>query len=326
MLLENKVFLMLHQSLLVMNNAIKEMFYNLSGFNTAEIIVESKQGTLSLFYHLNDNPVQHIWQHLHKDSDKFTMGVTHGKSLEDLLVELNKLLLATNRPILELPVSQDQLNKLHNSFVESSKNNPAVNELQINLLIHAIETKNNFLTEYDSSTKFYKDPDSVRIPIKEEYKLWLINENKWGHLLLGFGTLGKSWNEIAKTKDNLDDLNTQTTISSETIMIFNADFPFLKTPEKRLYKWAKNSKYSVPLNDLTKMSLGLYLLGEIIITDAFLNFHPTISDWYVPNHRCRLLWNKDVLGYNAQVKQIKFFNSDMHHNTLIEHANLNSIC
>lgn len=326
MLLENKVSLMLHRSLLVMNNAIKEMFYNLSGFNTAEIIVESKQGTLSLFYHLNDNPVQHIWQQLHKDSDKFTMGVTHGKSLEDLLAELNQLLLTTNRPILELPISQYQLNKLHNSFVEHSKKNPAVDELQINLLIHAIETKNNFLTEYDSSTKFYKDPDSVRIPIKEEYKLWLINENKWGHLLLGFGTLGKSWNEIAKTDDNLDDLNVQTTISSETIMIFNADFPFLKTPEKRLYEWAKNSKYSVPLNDLTKMSLGLYLLGEIIITDAFLNFHPTISDWYVPNHQCRLLWNKDVFGHNAQVKQIKFFNSDMYHNTLIAHANLNSIC
>jgi hypothetical protein len=254
------------------------------------------------------------------------MGVTHGKSLEDLLIELNKLLLTTNRPILELPVSQDQLNKLHNSFVESSKNNPTVDELQINLLIHAIETKNNFLTEYDSSTKFYKNPDIDRIPIKEEYKLWLINENKWGHLLLGFGTLGKSWNEIAKTDDNLDDLNMQTTISSETIMIFNADFPFLKTPENRLYKWAKNSKYSVPLNDLNKLSLGLYLLGEIIITDAFLNFHPTISDWYVPNHQCRLLWNRDVLGYNAQVKQIKFFNSDMYHNTLIKHANLNSIC
>jgi hypothetical protein len=309
-----------------MHNAIQEMFYNSQGFNTAEIIVESKQGTLSLFYHLNDNPVQHIWQQLHKDSDKFTMGVTHGKSLKDLIFEINELLIKTNRPVLELPVSQDQLNKLHNSFVEHSKKNPGVDELQINLLIHAIETKNNFLTEYDSSTKFYKDPDNVRIPIKEEYKLWLMNENKWGHLLLGFGTLGKSWNEIAKTDDNLDDLNVQTTISSETIMIFNADFPFLKTPEKRLYKWAKDSKYSVPLNDLTKMSLGLYLLGEIIVTDAFLNFHPTISDWYVPNHQCRLLWNRDVLGYNAEVKQIRFFNSDMYHNTLMQHANLDSVC
>lgn len=323
---EDKVSLMLHRSLLIMHNAIQEMFYNSQGFNTAEIIVESKQGTLSLFYHLNDNPVQHIWQQLHKDSDKFTMGVTHGKSLKDLIFEINELLIKTNRPLLELPVSQDQLNKLHNSFVETSKIQTSIEELQINLLIHAIETKNNFLTEYDSSTKFYKDPDSIRIPIKEEYKLWLINENKWGHLLLGFGTLGKSWNEIAKTDDNLDDLNTQTTISSETIMIFNADFPFLKTPEKRLYNWANDSEYNVPLNNLNQLSLGLYLLGEIIITDTFLNFHPIVSDWYVPNHRCRLTWNRDVLGYNAQVKQINFFNSDMYYNALIEHANLNSTC
>lgn len=299
------------------------MFYNSAGFNTAEIIVESKQGTLSLFYHLNDNPVQHIWQELHKDSTKFSMGVTHGKSLEELLAELNSLLITTNRPTLELPISQDQLNKLHNSFVEHSKKDSSSDELQINLLIHAIESKNNFLTEYDSSTKFYKEPNNIKIPIKEEYKLWLMNENKWGYLLMGFGTLGKSWNEIAKTDDNLDDLNIQTTISSETIMIFNADHVCLKTPENRLYKWAKNSKYDVPLNNLNQLSLGLYLLGEVIINDTFLDFHPTVSDWYVPNHICRLSWNRNVLGHNPVVKEIKFFNSDMYYNTLIEHTNLN---
>jgi hypothetical protein len=317
MLLENKVFLMLHQSSLVMNDAVKKMVYNSSGFNTAEIIVESKQGTLSLFYHLNDNPVQHIWQRLHKDSIKFAMGVTHGKSLGELLAELNSLLVTTNRPTLTLPISQDQLNRLHNSFVEHSKNKSSADELQINLLIHAIESKNNFLTKYDSSTKFYKDPDNVKIPIKEEYKLWLMNENKWGHLLMGFGTLGKSWNEIAKTDDNLDDLNIQTTISSETNMIFNADHICLKTPENRFYKWAKNSKYNVPLNNLNQLSLGLYFLGEVIITDVFLDFHSTSSDWYVPNHMCRLSWNQNVLGHNTQVKQIKFFNSDMYYNCLL---------
>jgi len=309
-----------------MNNPIKEIFYNSDGFNTAEIIVEAKQGRLSLFYQLNDNPVQHTWQQLHKDSTKFTMGITHGKSLEELLTELNSLLITTNRPTLSLPVSQDQLNKLHNSFVERVKNESSADELQINLLIHAIESKNNFLTEYDSSTRFYKNPNNIRIPIKEEYKLWLMNDNKWGHLLLGFGTLGKSWNEIAKTDDNLDDLNLQTTISSETIMMFNADHPCLKTPEKRLYKWANNSKHFVPLNDLNQLSLGLYFLGEIIITNTFLDFHPNASDWYVPNHMCKLSWNRDVLGHNTLVKQIKFFNSDMYYDSLIKHANLNSIC
>ena len=50
-----------------MSDTIKEMFYNSEGFNTAEIILETDNGPLSLYYHLNDNPVQHIWQHIHKD-------------------------------------------------------------------------------------------------------------------------------------------------------------------------------------------------------------------------------------------------------------------
>jgi len=318
---------MLLQSLKIMNsNSIKEMFYNSTGFNTAEIIVDTVTGPLSLFYKLNDNPVQHAWQQLHSDSKKFTMGVSHGKSLEELVNDINLLLKKTNRPALDFPIVEEQLNKLHNSFTLHSKNKVPEDEFKINLLIHAIETKNNFLTEYDSSTKFYKDPDLTRIPIKEEYKLWLINENKWGHLLLGFGTLGKSWNDIVKSNDNLHDLNIQTDISSETKMVFNADYPFLKCSENKLYKWAKDSSYRVPLDNLNQLALGLYLLGEIIITDTFLNFHPNASDWYVPNHYCKLSWNKEILGHNATVKSIRFFNSDMYFDTLTNHAKLGSLC
>jgi hypothetical protein len=309
-----------------MFNTIKEMFYNSCGYNTAEIIVETNDGDISLYYHLNDNPVQHIWQQIHADSIKFTMGITHGKPLEKLVAEINELLKKTNRPKLEFPISQNQLNNLHNQFVEKTNIKSSADELKINKLIHAIESKNNFLTDYDSTTTFYKDPDNIRIPIKEEYKLWLVNENKWGHLLLGFGTLGKSWHDIVKTNDNLDDLNLQTTISSETTMSFNADYPFLKNSERRLFNWASESKYNVPLSDLNQLSLGYYLLGEVIITDTFLNFHPNIGDWYIPNHFCRLSWNKEVLGYNAKVKKINFYNSNLLFDTLIKHANLEALC
>jgi hypothetical protein len=309
-----------------MRDNIKNMFYNTVGNNTARIVVDTDNGPISLYYHLNDNPVQHIWQEIHKDSSKFTMGVIHGKSAEQLVEEINEVLKRTNRSTLTLPVSQYQLNKLHNSFVEQSKINPTEDELKINSLIHAIESKNNILSDYDVTIKFYKDPNNVRIPIKEEYKLWLVNDYKWGHLRLGYGTLGKAWCDIVNSNDNIDDLNYQTDISSETLMVFNADYPFLKTSEKRLYEWAKNSGYKVPLDNLNELSLGEYLLGEIIITDTFLNFHPIISDWYVPNHYCKLAWNKEVLGYNATVKQINFFNSDMCFDTLNKHAGLESLC
>jgi len=309
-----------------MLNPIKEMFYNSSGYNTAEIIVESNNKLISLFYHLNDNPVQHIWQELHKDSKKFSMGITFGQDLESLVNQLNFLLSKTEQPTLKLPISQEQLNSLHNQFVQNPNHISLDDQCRINLLIHAIESKNNILTEYDCSINFYKDPDDVKIPIKEEYKLWLVNDNKWGHLQLGFGTLGKAWNEIVKTNDNLTDLNIQTTISSETFMVFNVEFPCFKTPEKKLYQWAKSSNYSVPLDNLNQLSLGQYFLGELIITDTFLNFHSVISDWYVPNHYCKLSWSREVLGYNPIIKDIKFFDSDMYFNTLTNHSRLGSLC
>jgi hypothetical protein len=306
------------------STTIKNMFYNSVGCNTAEIILESNNQLLSIFYHLNDNPVQHIWQDIHSDSKKFNMGITPGTSLDELVNKMNLLLTKTNRPLLDLPISQNQLNSLHNSFVENSKEILTDDELKINALIHAIESKNNVLTDYDATTKFYKDPD-IRIPIKEEYKLWLTNENDWGHLLLGFATLGKSWKDIVKTNDNLQDLNTQKDITSETIMMFNADYPYRKASEQLLYKWAKSSNYQVPLDNLNQLALGSYFLGEVIITEVFLNFHPIVSDWYVPNHKCKLLWNKNVLGYKAQVKQINFFNSDMYFKTLLDHTGFQNV-
>ena len=306
-----------------MSDSIREMFYNLKGFNTVEIVLTAFEKDISIFYHLNDNPVQHAWQTIHSDSNKFSMGVSHGQPLESLVEQLNLLLTNNNMPTVDASVDQEQLNKLHNNFVGGEFNSE--DAVKINLLIHAIENKNNILTEFDSTTVFYKDLYFDTVPLKEEYKLWLVNDNTWGHLLLGFGTVGKSWNEIAETDDNLDDLNIQTTISSETAMVFNVDYPYLKAPERLFYNWATNSKYNVPLDNLNQLALGRYLLGEVIITDIFLNYHPNVSDWYVPNHRCKLLWNRDILGYNAKVKEIKFFNSDMYFNTLISHTDFQNI-
>jgi hypothetical protein len=305
-----------------MFDKIQDMFSNSVGFNTAEIIIATNNRDISIYYHLNDNPVQHIWQDIHKDSVNFSMGITNGQDVGTLTAQLNLLLGLNDLPLLDIPINQQQLNILHNKFVENS--NTYKDSLKINLLIHAIESKNSLLSEYDSTVSFYKDPD-IQLPIKEEYKLWLINDNKWGHLLLGFGTLGKSWNEIVDTDDTLDDLSIQSTLSSETVMVFAAEYPYLKTPEKQLYNWARKSSHNVPLDNLNQLSLGLYLLGEVIITDVFLNFHSTISDWYVPNHNCKLRWNQEVLGYTPQIKKIKFFNSNMYFDTLINHTGLKKL-
>jgi len=77
----------------------------------------------------------------------------------------------------------------------------------------------------------------------------------------------------------------------------------------------------IPLDNLNKLSLGRYLLGEVIITDTFLTFHPVTSDWYVPNHICKLTWNKEMLKDDATVTNIQFYNSNLYFETLMKHTN-----
>jgi hypothetical protein len=241
--------------------------------------------------------------------------------LGELVKEINDLLLSTGRPQLSWPIQQDQLNQIHHSFVSIPLPHSEADS-KINALIHAIESKGSIMNDYDATTKFYKDPDAA-IPIKEEYKLWLSNELDWGHLFAGFATIGKSWKDIAKTNDDIEDLKIQSLITSETVMMFNADYPYRKASECMLYNWAKTSPHSVPLDNLNQLSFGSYFLGQIIITDVFLKFHPIASDWYVPNHKCKMHWNKTVMGHKAKVKQIKFSNSDLYFDTLLQHTGLN---
>lgn len=300
---------------------MKQLFYNSQGYNTVKISVKGNK-FVELFYHLNDNPVQHIWQEIHSNTNAFQMGASHLLSKAELDAELEILCNIVNTKKLTQPVDKKQLNDLHNCFVANKDQTAHMEEWQkINLLIHSYESLlSNVLPEYDASIVFYKDPLSDHVPLKEEHKLWLTPENKWGTLLLGYATLGKDWIDIATDNDNLEDLNLQKFITCESLMMFNADHPYMYGDVKRFYQWAKNSNYNIPLDNLNKLSLGRYILGEIIITDAFLDYNCNTSDWYVPNHNCRLNWGREVLGKTPTVTNIDFFNSTLYVDTLMEHT------
>jgi hypothetical protein len=306
---------------------MKEIFYNSQGYNTVKITIESFNEKLDLYYHLNNNPVQYIWQEIHKNSKNFSMGISNAFDTDILINRLDNLCKKVGELKIPLPLTQENLNILHHKFVISQNlsNNLFSEEwLEINHLIHALESKiDEKLSKYKKSIIFYKNPENKIVPIKDEYKIWLTTERKWGKLLLGYGTLGKDWIDIATNNDDLTDLNIQSTISSETTMIFDLDYPFLFGDVQRFYQWTKKSNYVIPLNNLNKLSLGNYFLGEIIITDVFLDYHPNTSDWYVPNHKCKLDWGDKILGNNPKVKEIKFFNSDLYFDTLVKHSKLN---
>jgi hypothetical protein len=302
---------------------MKEKFYNSHGCNTAQVTLCANGKEIDLFYHLNDNPVQHIWQDLHTDSEQFYMGVSHSLSRDEIISDLAQLCISVGEPVLTPLVTQEQLNALHNKFVlnESTNNTHTAEWEKINLYIHALEAVeiSNF-AEYDVSVVFYKNPTPQSVPLKEEHKLWLTTENKWGRLLLGYGTIGKDWIDISIDNDNLQDLNVQSTISAETLMCFGVEQPYTFADKKKFYQWATESEFIVPLDNLNKLALGRYMLGELIITDVFLEYNPNVSDWYVPNHKCKLTWGIDVIGSHPQVTAIKFFNSDLYFETLIKHT------
>jgi hypothetical protein len=302
---------------------MKEKFYNSYGCNTAQITLLANSKEIELFYHLNDNPVQHIWQNLHADSKQFYMGVSHALSRGEIINELNQLCTTVGEPILSTSVTQEHLNALHNKFVlhENTNSSHLAEWEKINLYIHALEAVeiSNF-AEYDVSVVFYKNPTPKSVLLNEEHKIWLTSEQKWGRLLLGYGTIGKDWIDISIDNDNLHDLNIQSDISTETKMCFGVEQPYAFADKKAFYQWATSSDLPVPLDSLNELALGRYMLGELIITDTFLEYNSNVSDWYVPNHKCKLTWGKDIIGSRPIVKAIKFFNSDLYFETLIKHT------
>jgi hypothetical protein len=281
--------------------------------------VTSNNKEISLHYHLHDNPVQHAWQKLHIDSTGVKPGQSPSISFESALDKINVCLKKINHPVLTATVTQEQLNNLHNDFVANFENNTWE---EINTLIHILEDRlAERFADYQRSFNFYSASNFDMIPIEEEFKLFLTTDNCWGNLLLGYATIGKDYIDISRNNDTLTDLAVQQYITSETFINFGSEQPHALYENKKFYKWAKSTSMDIPLNNLNILSLGRYMLGEIIITDTFLKFHPTPSDWYVPNHMCKLTWNKEMLGVDTIVTDIRFYNSDLYFETLMKHTN-----
>ena len=131
---------------------MKDLFYNSKGFNTAKITINSFKKEIELYYHLNDNPVQHIWQEIHLNSKKFKMGISSSTDTNELVKELKNLCNQVNEPLEDFQLTQIFLNNLHSKFVfsQSSTNTNLQNKwLKINHIIHALESKiDNPLSKY----------------------------------------------------------------------------------------------------------------------------------------------------------------------------------
>lgn len=296
---------------------MKKRFYNSTGKNTAIITCKNTNKVFKLHFHLSDNPVQHIWQNIHLNNKNIVTGIHQGENFETLVNDLDQCCIKVGIPPVSKPIDQKKLNWLHSEYVRHEKTEVWY---RINHLIHRLENKiDNPLSDYDSSVLFFAEKEQF-VPIKDEYKLFLSNEVAWGRMILGYGTLGKDWVDLATNDDDPSDLSIQSTISSETRLMFCPEPVLPLTLQERFYKWAKSTSINVPLNNLNSLSLGRYVLGQIIITDTLLEYHNIANDWYVPNHRCKLLWNKEVFSADTKIIKIEFEDTDLMFESLFKHT------
>jgi len=295
----------------------EKFFKNKKGYNTAKITVSGKVKSFDLYYHLSDNPVQHIWQDIHIEGNKIINGTTAGLKFDKVVEEINYLCKIENVGQIKNNFTQSTLNNLHRKYVKSNHNS---NWLRINDLIHILESKlDNPFSKYDYSVNFYST-NKKQVPIKEEYKMFLASDAVWGRLVLGYATLGKDWVTIPANDDNIEHLELQKNITSEAYLSFSVQDPYPCYREINTYNWAKKQKFDVPIDNLNQLNLGRYFLGQIIITDNLLEIHDDFRNWYVPNHSCKLNFNKEVLGSEFKINKIEFFDSNIAYEQFLKHS------
>lgn len=300
-------------------------FKNSQGNNTLEVVLDNNT---VLLYQLSDNPAQHIWQSLLKSRLNEDICCSFdNQTLEDNVKFLNTALEKVGLPSLTDPNDREKLNYLHSQFAKSGGKTPAWKE--INKRIHQIENYQKLNTDFNYAFSMTLDPPPPAVPINETHKLWLSTDHtNWGMLSLGYETVGKDWVDISIDNDHIEEIAVKNYIGTETWFSFVLDPVCNKRAETRLWQWyleqPSEIQKQIPIDNLNSLALGDYLLGKIIVNDTFLNFHPNASDWYVPNHICKLQWNEKVLSTATSVVSYRFFDSDIAYDTLVKHTGFNN--
>lgn len=152
--------------------------------------------------------------------------------------------------------------------------------------------------------------------ITELDKLFLTGDFQWGHLYLGYNTLGKDYMHTAEHNDvrviTNDQVKVQEEFSTEVFLEFNSDIENhreKKFGQVNFYQWylkqPKEVQDLIPMDDLNKLVYGRYYLGILLFDDTFLNFHNNYNDWDKNINNIRHKWNQEVFSKIVKVKKIE---------------------
>lgn len=298
------------------------------------------ENLLELDYLLQPNSLREKWlneikTYQNKGKISFNLNISNKNysDLDQLVEKLNSIIEKLNDTYeskILLPidgkdsVNQKILNDLHEKFEEYGENKfPYLGEpvhylwLQLNEWIHitevAMETTEDKFPQYGAVITAY--PPYPGRKLEEIDKLFLSTDFSWGHLYLGYNTLGKDYMSAVCDNDIRVIVNKQIKVqemySSEVWLCFqNKTYTNMqKTRELEFYQWYESldQEYQelIPIENLNILGLGRYYLGHILINKDLLKFHSVPEDW--SNYKIQKEWNNKVFSKVESVVDVKIY-------------------
>jgi len=218
-----------------------------------------------------------------------------------------------------LEMDYSKLNLLHSMFEQwggsvSDSETLVSNFLRLNELIHQYEQVLRNITQEFPSMSAIVDyyPQTLFADITSLDLLNVTNQYDWGQIYLGYNTLGKDWASVAGDNDTdvvvRGTVRPQKRFAAETWFSFNEKL----SPMARsigFEKWYRSLppelQLKVPIDNLSSMVMGKFILGEVIIDDYFLKFDSNFNNWKVTNGETKKRWNLDVFSTFKKIKGIK---------------------
>jgi len=250
----------------------------------------------------------------------------------DLIKQIQIINLSYHKEIPTFPdkdvFSLDELNELHHMFEDygDEQSNLEYDQslhnsfLKLNEIIHTYEHALEDIPDAefpDMSAVIDYYPQKFFIDIQERDKLFLVFNHRWGELYLGYNTLGKDW--LTAASDNDIDLvarkqvRPQCRFAAEFWLNFTRDCDS-STKMQLFDKWYDSLdpelQETVPINNLNELTLGKFLIGEVIIDNYFLKYDPKKINWKVPGGPAQSKWNREVFSTFRKIENIEIFECD----------------
>lgn len=249
------------------------------------------------------------------------------KDIPEIHAEITDLINKINSEYhLQLPLYKDspvldtaQLNYLHYMFEQYGDHIPGSeslhnNFLRLNEVIHTYESALEIspVGFPDMTIMFDYYPQTIFRDIEPLDKLYIRNSYQWGELYLGYNTLGKDWLTAAGDNDldlvAREQVKPQERFAAEAWMCFRRDEHIIEKSqffEKWYDSLSPELQAKVPIDNLSDMILGKFIIGEVLIDSYFLNFDASPSKWKQPYSFVKHQWNAKVFSTFKKILKIE---------------------